>query len=107
MPWDPHPSLLFPSYSSDGTDITIPIASLPGLDAAAADDTVSGTGDSRRIAQALADRIHVWYTDDTAEADRPLKFRTASDNRADTDTTRVRKVIIEQTLDITSALADE
>lgn len=44
------PYLLWPGYSSDGTDIVIPIASIPGLTAAQADST---TGDWRDILQAL------------------------------------------------------
>jgi hypothetical protein len=44
------PKYIFPNYLSDGTNITIPIASLIGLTAAEADAV---TGDCREILQAI------------------------------------------------------
>jgi hypothetical protein len=44
------PKYLFPNYSSDGTNITIPITSLIGLTAAESDVV---TGDWREILQAI------------------------------------------------------
>jgi hypothetical protein len=60
------PFLVWPGYSSDGTNITIPIADLPGLSAAEADAT---TGDWREILQAILrsswqheDPIQDWFS---------------------------------------------
>jgi hypothetical protein len=44
MAFDPAPSSLFPSWSEDGTTISVPIASIANLTAAEADGT---TGDWR------------------------------------------------------------
>jgi hypothetical protein len=56
-----------PGFSSDGTDITIPIASLTELTAGEVDAT---TGDIRRFLFALhAQLASIW--DATAAADRP------------------------------------
>lgn len=44
------PTSIWPSYSSDGTNITIPIAQLPGLSAAEADAV---TGDWREVMQTM------------------------------------------------------
>lgn len=57
------PELLFPGYSSDNTNITIPIAIFQGLSAAEADAV---TGDCRKILQAIflraveCDESFVW-----------------------------------------------
>ena len=66
------PEDLFPGMSSDGTDLTIPIAALEdhGLTAALAATT---TGDARTLAYALCARIEEWYTN-LDEDLRPLAF---------------------------------
>lgn len=48
------PVEFIPNYSSDGTDITIPIASLPGLTAALAD---YATGDIRAVLACLLEKV--------------------------------------------------
>jgi hypothetical protein len=68
------PTLLWPSYSSDGTNITIPIAAIDGLTAAEADAT---TGDWRSIMLSLISTAHRYY-DGLDTADKPTAF-VASD----------------------------
>ncbi len=53
------PTDFFPSYSTDGVDLTIPIADLPGLTAAEADAL---TGDGRKLAFELIKQIQAAYT---------------------------------------------
>lgn len=67
MAWDPKPSSWIASWSEDGTNITIPIASLSQLTAGEADGT---TGDSRECIMALMERTYAWY-EAIADADRP------------------------------------
>lgn len=70
MAFDPTPTSWLPDWSEDETDITLPIASLPQLTAAEADAV---TGDIRKIAFAIVDKLYaVWM--DTATADRPSKL---------------------------------
>jgi hypothetical protein len=57
-------------YSEDGTDITLPIASLPELTAEEAD---AANGDIRKILYAFAHAMHVKYNALPA-ADRPSKM---------------------------------
>ena len=64
------PTLLWPSYTSDGTNITIPIAAIDGLTDAEAHTT---TGDWRSIMLALIATAHRYY-DTLATADKPLAF---------------------------------
>lgn len=49
------PTQIFPGYTSDGTNITIPIASLPKLTAAAANAT---TGDGADVLWAIVDQAY-------------------------------------------------
>jgi len=70
MAFDDTPTELFSGMSEDGTDLTIPLASLPELTEAEADAV---TGDSRKIAYALAMRLFNWY-DGLDEADKPGKL---------------------------------
>jgi hypothetical protein len=67
------PTLLWPSYASNGTNITIPIAALDGLTAAEADAT---TGDWRSIMLSLISTAHRYY-DALPTADKPLAFVAA------------------------------
>ena len=68
------PGDLFPGMSSDGTNITIPIAALAayGLTTALANPT---TGDARTLARAIAARVDDWYRS-LPVADRPLAMLT-------------------------------
>lgn len=67
------PTSLWPSYTSDGTNITIPIAALDGLTAAEAHTT---TGDWRSIMLAICSTAYRHYSE-LATADKPTMF-TAS-----------------------------
>jgi|APFre7841882724_1041349.scaffolds.fasta_scaffold07424_1 hypothetical protein len=70
MAFNPAPTSIWPSYTSDGTNITIPIAALDGLTAAEAHAT---TGDWRSIMLALCSTAYRHYSDLLA-ADRPAMF---------------------------------
>lgn len=48
------PTIIFPNMTSDGTDLTIPIADLVGLTAAEADPA---TGDGRELARIIIHNI--------------------------------------------------
>lgn len=67
MAFNPAPTSIWPSYTSDGTNITIPIAALDGLTAAQANAT---TGDWRAIAVSFADTLQRHYFE-LADADKP------------------------------------
>lgn len=69
MAFDPAPTNLFAGMSEDGTDLTIPIASIPELTAAEADAV---TGDLRKLIYALGEQMFAWYNG-LAAADRPTK----------------------------------
>lgn len=71
MAFNPAPNSWLPSWSEDGTDISLPIASVPKLTAAEAD---GATGDIRKTLYALLDKISAHW-DSLAEADRPQKMR--------------------------------
>lgn len=53
MSYSKVPTDTFPGYSSDGTNITIPLAALPGLTSAEAH---TSTGDARKIVKAILDK---------------------------------------------------
>lgn len=67
------PTEMWPGYTSDGTNITIPIAALDGLTAAEAHTT---TGDLRSIMLAICSTAYRHYSE-LATAERPVMF-TAS-----------------------------
>jgi hypothetical protein len=64
------PTTIFADWAEDGTDITLPIASLPELTDAEADAV---TGDSRAVMFALVDQMESAFND-IIEADRPTKM---------------------------------
>lgn len=70
MAFDPAPSSLFASWSEDGTDITVPIASITDLTAAEADGT---TGDWRDVMLRILDHVYN-YNEGLATEDAPTKF---------------------------------
>lgn len=70
MAFDPAPSSLFASWSEDGTNITVPIASIDDLTAAEADGT---TGDWRDVMSRILDHVYNYY-DGLATADTPSKI---------------------------------
>lgn len=70
MAFDPLPPTWIPGWSEDGTNIIIPLASLPEITAAEADAT---TGDIRKSLYALCEHLRdTWDT--MASADRPSKM---------------------------------
>lgn len=70
MAFNKAPTAIFAGYSSDGTDITIPIADITGLTAAEAHAT---TGDWRNIFLSLCYTVLSYY-DSLADADKPQAF---------------------------------
>ena len=70
---------LFAGWTEDGTNITLPIASLPELTAAEADAT---TGDSRKVIFAIMERLRIWFRD-LAAADRPTKITVTRSDFSD------------------------
>ena len=81
MAFDDTPTTWIANYSSNGTDMTLPIASFSELDASEANTT---TGDIRQILFALTEEFYQAYND-TAVADRPGKmriFRTSTTNES-------------------------
>lgn len=70
MAFDDTPTAAFSGYTSDGTNLTIPLATL-GIMAGKAHTT---TGDSREIIYKLAKHIYEWYFA-LASVDKPTKMR--------------------------------
>jgi len=95
MAFDPAPSSLFSSLSEDGTDITIPIASITDLTAAEADGT---TGDWRDLMLRILDHVES-YTNALATADKPAKF-TITRNRFESGDSIVKRFQIQVFTDV-------
>jgi hypothetical protein len=72
----------FPGFSSDGTNISIPIASFPQLAAAEVD---ASTGDMRKFLWAFLDFFRGKWIG-TAQADRPSKVAFSSGSTIDQTT---------------------
>lgn len=73
------PSTWIASWSEDATTISVPIASFPALTAAEADGT---TGDIRKIALAIVDRL--WRAQEALAIDnRPTRMTIAKAEVAD------------------------
>jgi len=105
MAFDDTPTTWIPSWSEDGTDITVPIASFPELTAAEAD---AATGDIRKILFAVLTRIYaVWAA--LSLDDRPGKMRiTRSDDMDDASGQMTRTFAVRFHLSGTSQdVADE
>lgn len=88
MASDLTPNEWIASWSEDATNITFPIASIPGLTAAEAD---GDTGDIRKVLFPLLETLYQeWLA--TATADRPTQMtitKSASLNIANTQITHV------------------
>lgn len=76
------PASWISGWSEDGTDITIPLASIAGLTAAEAD---ASTGDIRKVAFSLIDKLYKEYLA-MATADRPTKMTIAKSASTNTET---------------------
>lgn len=70
MAFNPSNSHWIPSYTSDGTNISIPIASFPGLTAGEAHTT---TGDIRKLLYSICEELNTKWNAEAA-ADRPGKW---------------------------------
>ena len=82
MAFSPVPTDWIASWSEDGTDITVPIASFPELTAAEAD---AASGDIRKIAFAWMEKLfQAW--NGKATADRPVKWTMAKSANVNTST---------------------
>jgi hypothetical protein len=82
MAFDPLPPSWIEGWTEDGTNLTIPIASIPELKAEEADPT---EGDIRKCFFALCDAFWAAYND-TLAADRPTQmaiFKSPSSNVAE------------------------
>jgi hypothetical protein len=71
MAFNPAPTSLWPSYSSDGTSLTISLAALPGLTSAEANAT---TGDWRNVLLAIVSSAYAHYAGLT-DADVPQALK--------------------------------
>lgn len=58
------PRAVFPGWVSNGTNITVPISSLPGLAAA---DAHGVSGDARTLIQSMCSAAFIWYNDVVAK----------------------------------------
>ena len=80
------PSHWLDGFTADSSGITIPLAALPGLSAAEADET---TGDIRKVARAFCAALYAAYLAED-EADRPQRMEisrsTYVDDEADATT---------------------
>jgi thymidylate kinase len=70
MAVDLSPAAWIADWAEDGTDITIPLASLPETDATEADGS---TGDFRKVMLAWMEAVYQHYNG-LATADRPVKM---------------------------------
>lgn len=73
MAFDKTPTAWLASWSEDGTNITVPLATFPELTAAEAD---AATGDIRKIVFAIIEKLWSAYNA-AATADRPTKWTMA------------------------------
>lgn len=93
------PTNVLSGYSSNGTNMTIPIAAVTGLSTAEAHTT---TGDSRSILTAILDTFYLNLKALPAE-DRPTKLkirRTTSEKTAGLTRTYVITAVIEGDLEL-------
>ncbi|MEQ1862910.1 MAG: hypothetical protein ABMA13_23560 [Chthoniobacteraceae bacterium] len=72
MAFNPAPSNWIPNWSEDGTDITVPIASFPELTAGEAD---AATGDIRKLAYAIAEKLYMKFVSEAAGDDAPAQMQ--------------------------------
>jgi len=70
MAFDPAPSTWLASWSEDGTDITVPIATFPEMTSGEAD---AATGDIRKVVYAICEALFQQMLV-TASPDRPTKM---------------------------------
>lgn len=81
------PTVMIANYSSDGTNMTLPIASFAQL---LADEAHTTTGDNRKMLFAFIERFWQWYNG-LAVADRPTKVTIARSSSTNDQTGVVRR----------------
>ena len=82
MAFDPKPSTWLPSWSEDGTDITVPLATFPEM---TADEADASTGDIRKVLFAIAEKLYdAWNL--TASGDRPTQMNIAKSSSVNVST---------------------
>ena len=87
MAFDPKPSTWISNWTSDGTEISIPIATFPQLTSAEANAT---TGDIRKVLFAICERImSAWNT--SQSVDRPAKWTMNSAASVNTSTGQITR----------------
>lgn len=87
MAFNPAPNAWISGWSEDGTTISFPIASIPGLTAGEAD---GATGDIRKVLYAMCEKLYDHWAS-LPTADRPAKMtinRVSFLNDADDTTNR-------------------
>ena len=82
MAQDLKPSTWIPSWSENGTAISVPIASFPEMTAAEAD---ADTGDIRKVMFAVCEQIYSEFND-LPVADRPTKMTVYRSTSTDDQT---------------------
>ena len=103
MAFNPLPQTWIPNWTSDGTNITVPIASFPQMTAAEAS---TSTGDIRKVMFAIVDQLVNAYNA-KALADRPAKMIPYRTSTTDNITGEVTNTYV-QTFKLTvSAIAVE
>ena len=104
MAFDAKPSSFLASWSEDGTDITVPIASFSELTAAEADAT---TGDWRKIVFAFLEHLYTYYAA-LPSGDQPGKLTVTRGTTVTSEDVMTRTYTIRITSDIlTKEVSDE
>jgi len=87
MAFDKKPATWIPSWSENGTNITVPLATFPEMTAAEAD---ADTGDIREVLLAIMEQLWAkWYA--TAEASRPGNMTMHRSSNPDDETGVITK----------------
>lgn len=87
MAFNPLPTAWLENWSSDGTEISVPIATFPQLTSAEASTT---TGDIRKILFAFCEKIAASWNN-TPSVDRPAKWTVTSAATVDTATGQITR----------------
>jgi hypothetical protein len=82
------PTVVFPNYTTDGTDITIPIASLVGL---TADEANATDGDGRELIRSLVATMKA-SIDALDTASKPTKLTVTASNPSGLNASSIRQL---------------
>lgn len=80
--WNPLPQIWFENLTDDGTNITVPIATFPELNATELD---AATGDIRKVLYAICEKVWSRWNA-LLSADRPNKMTITKSSSVDTTT---------------------